>query len=113
MLLTISLAALVAGCGGDDAAMTATEGAPQATGGAAKKTVTIEDFKFGAPVEVAAGGKVTWTNRDTAPHNAVGDEFMTADLDRGESDTVTFDRPGTYDYVCTFHAFMKGSVVVR
>ena len=76
-------------------------------------TVKIKEFKFGEPVTIPAGGEVTWENEDAAPHNAVGEEFKTADLEKGNSDTVTFDKPGTYDYICTFHAYMKGSVVVE
>lgn len=112
ILLAVSVSALLAGCGGDDGVMK-TPNTGAGTAAAAKKTVVIEDFKFGAPVEIAAGGEVTWTNRDTARHNAAGDDFETADLDKGDSDTVAFEQPGTYDYVCEFHAFMKGSVVVR
>ena len=51
---------------------------------------------------------MTWENTDNAPHNVVGDDFKTKDLEQGDSDTVTFDKTGTYDYVCTFHPFMKG-----
>jgi plastocyanin len=112
ILLTIPLTALLIGCGGDsttDRAGTPPADAPPS----AVKTVTIADFEFGAPVTVAPGTTVTFTNTDSAPHNAVGDDFKTADLEWGERDTVTFDQAGTYDYVCTFHPFMKGSIVVR
>ncbi|MCW2991801.1 MAG: Amicyanin-alpha [Solirubrobacterales bacterium] len=112
MLLTIPLTALLIGCGSDsntDKAGTA----PASTPAASAKTVTIADFKFGAPLTVAKGTTVTWTNSDSAPHNVVGDGFKTADLTKGKSDTVTFAKAGTFDYVCTFHPFMKGTVVVR
>lgn len=125
LLLIIPLTALLVGCGSDSktetsgpapAASTSTA-TPAPSGGSSAsnkpQTVEIAEFKFGEPVTVAIGTKVTWKNLDDAPHNAVGDKFKTADLEKGESDTVTFDEPGTYDYICTFHPYMKGSVVVE
>lgn len=97
ILLVVPLTALLIGCGSDSTTT----------------SVTIADFKFGAPLTVAKGAAVTFENTDSAPHNAVGDAFKTADLQKGDRDTVTFGEAGTFDYVCTFHPFMKGSIVVR
>ncbi len=124
ILLVLPLAALIAGCGSSGstetsspppAASSTTSTSPSSgsTPSGEAPTVKIKEFKFGEPVTIPAGGEVTWENEDAAPHNAVGDEFKTADLQKGDSDTVTFDKPGTYDYICTFHAYMKGSVVVE
>ncbi|MFL5843631.1 MAG: plastocyanin/azurin family copper-binding protein [Solirubrobacteraceae bacterium] len=112
ILLTIPLTALLIGCGSSSSNDTAGTTPAPATPSAAK-TVKIADFKFGAPLTVAKGAKVTFENTDSAPHNAVGDGFKTKDLKKGESDTLTFDKAGTYDYMCTFHPFMKGTVVVQ
>lgn len=81
-------------------------------GGAVK--VDIADFKFVAPmVTVKAGGRVTWTNSDAAPHTATAaDMFDTGTLNKGDSKTLTLPKPGSYSYICTFHPFMKGTVVV-
>lgn len=105
LLLAVGVASLLAGCGSEE-----DPAAPQEDAGSV--SVAIADFKFGEPVRVAAGGSVEWVNEDSAPHNAVGDDFKTADLEKGDRDSVVFDEPGTYDYVCTFHPFMKGSLVV-
>jgi len=124
ILLVLPLAALMAGCGSSGstetsspspAASSTTSTSPSSgsTPSGEAPTVKIKEFKFGEPVTIPAGGEVTWENEDAAPHNAVGEEFKTADLEKGNSDTVTFDKPGTYDYICTFHAYMKGSVVVE
>ena len=35
-------------------------------------------------------------------------------MERGESVSIRFDRPGTYRYVCTLHSHdMDGEVIVR
>jgi plastocyanin len=81
----------------------------------ANASVTIQDFRFEPPsVSVTAGDQVTWTNRDTAQHDATEEgEFTTGLLKKGESASVTFDTEGTFAYICTVHPDMKGKVVVR
>jgi plastocyanin len=32
---------------------------------------------------------------------------------KGEADEVRFDTPGTYEYICSIHPNMKGTVVVE
>jgi plastocyanin len=113
ILLTIPLAILLIGCGSESSTDTTAGTTPASAPPSAAKTVKIADFKFGAPLTVSKGTTVTWENTDSAPHNVVGDDFKTSDLEQGDKDTVTFDKTGTYDYVCTFHPFMKGSITVR
>jgi plastocyanin len=88
---------------------------PAGGGGAATSgTITIKDFKFGSPLTVAPGAKITVTNQDSAPHNAVSDgdsgaAFKTDLLQKGESAQITAPtKPGTYKYSCTVHANMTG-----
>src|SRR5688572_29824909 len=91
----------LAGCGGDEAE----KRAPAAV------TVSAADFKFGpATATVSAGGTVTFTNRDKAPHTAESERFDTGRLDRGQSKRIEFDKPGTYEYFCDFHRFMTATV---
>ena len=89
-------------------------GGPQTTGSATGEgAVSIVDFSFQpTTLNVTPGTVVTWTNEDSAPHTATGDDFDTGMLNRGDSNSVTFDTPGTYDYICTYHPSMAGSVVV-
>jgi len=76
--------------------------------------VTIQSFAYSpAVVRVRAGGAVTWTNNDSAVHTATGTGFDTGRLARGQSATVTFDTPGTYDYRCTPHPAMRAVVIVE
>ena len=67
-------------------------------------------------MHVRAGGRVTFVNRDTAGHTATftaGPSKLDTDrLEQGERAALTFPKAGRYAYVCAFHAFMKGDVVV-
>ncbi len=83
---------------------------------AAQSSVTIQNFAFSpTPLTVNVGDTVTWTNKDTAPHNAVADNggFKTADMQQGQSASITVTTPGTYTYICTIHPRMMGTLIVQ
>ncbi|MEA2647358.1 MAG: hypothetical protein QOE92_2441 [Chloroflexota bacterium] len=71
-----------------------------------------------ASVTVNPGDTVTWTNQDVYPHNAScqsgcpDNTMSTATVQHGESTPYTFQYSGTYNYVCTIHPTMHGTVVV-
>jgi plastocyanin len=92
-----------------------TSGEPLVRGGP-QADVHIEDFTF-APgnLEVPVGATVTWTNEDSAPHDARARTggWRTERLSEYESDSVTFDAPGDYDYYCSIHPSMRARLVVR
>ncbi|MEB4208224.1 cupredoxin family copper-binding protein [Mycobacterium sp. 94-17] len=77
--------------------------------------VSIDGFAF-APVTltVPAGTTVTWTNRDEEPHTvAAGDgSFRSPGMGTGATFSHTFSTVGTFDYVCSIHPMMRGTVVV-
>jgi plastocyanin len=78
--------------------------------------VDVKDFKFAPPVlTVASGARVTWTNHDEEPHTITSTTaaFGSAGLSRDDTFTQTFTRPGTYEYFCALHPYMKATVVVR
>jgi plastocyanin len=77
--------------------------------------VEIEDFAYAPdPVTIEEGGKVTWKNRDAAPHTATADDgsFDTGTIEEGKLKSETFKEPGTYAYVCSIHPQMHGTVEV-
>ena len=58
---------------------------------------------------------MTFSNAGTQAHNAAssdGDGWDTGLLARGETATVTFNRPGTYSFACTPHPSMIGQIIV-
>jgi plastocyanin len=73
-------------------------------------------YRFDPPaIQVPAGTTVTWSNSDNFTHSVSvnGGAFPFLNLPPGQSGAITFDQPGTYDYVCTYHAQnMKGRVIV-
>jgi plastocyanin len=78
-------------------------------------SVTIENFAFTpANITVAVGTTVTWTNRDEEPHNVVANDgsFHSPGLGTQGTYSYTFRNAGTFDYVCSIHPSMHGSVVV-
>jgi len=74
-------------------------------------------------VVIGVNNTVTWTNNDTAnggtdhtvtslsiPSGATA--FDSGIMAQGKTFTQTFTVPGTYEYHCTIHSWMTGSVVV-
>ena len=47
---------------------------------------------------------VTWTNDDNFTHTVQVDGQDDHKVERGKSVSITFDKPGTYHYVCTLHS---------
>jgi plastocyanin len=81
-----------------------------------KIEVKIDNFAF-APqrIVVQAGTTVTWTNADDAPHTIVSTTklFKSSALDTADKFSFTFATPGTYEYFCSLHPHMTGTVVVE
>ncbi|MBI3979075.1 MAG: cupredoxin domain-containing protein [Chloroflexi bacterium] len=66
-----------------------------------------------AAVAVPAGTTVTWTNNDHFSHSVQVAGGQVHAMRPGETVSVVFDRPGEYEYLCTYHPQnMKGKVVV-
>jgi plastocyanin len=125
--LVLIAAALAGGCGSNSGGGGSTVSAQSGTGTAAQPppaaaapaksvTVGIKSFKYKpVTVTVKAGGRVRWTNSDTAAHTATADDrsFDTETIEKGKTRVVAMTKPGTYAYHCDFHPFMKATVVVK
>jgi plastocyanin len=79
-------------------------------------TIVVKSFMFSPMnINVKAGTRVTWTNKDDEPHTVASDDgvFRSAALDTDESFSFKFDKPGTYHYTCTIHPRMIGTITVE
>jgi plastocyanin len=89
---------------------------PASDGSAAatEVAVAIADFKFDPQtVNVPVGGSVVWTNNDAQQHTATSaGNFDAGAIDPQTSMAVTFETAGSFTYICSFHPFMTGTVVV-
>lgn len=70
--------------------------------------------RVGQPVRFVNVGKIAHTVADSSAAGAVRSELIRPrPLERGQSQTVTFARPGRITYLCTFHpALMRGVITV-
>ena len=92
---------------------------PQANVDATNKAevqIVIDNFVFTpSDVTVAPGTKVTWINKDDAPHTAtsVDKKFNSGGLDTDDKFSFVFNDKGEYPYICTLHPQMKASIKVK
>jgi plastocyanin len=108
----VALLLVASACGSSDdkgttaAPTTATSSGPE---------ILIKNFAYNA-VTVAPGTTITVKNLDDAAHTVTSKEKGVFDVKAIESGTPkTFTAPakaGTYEYVCTYHASMKGTLTV-
>jgi plastocyanin len=83
---------------------------------ATPSTIGIKDFKYGpSALTVPVGTTVTWVNHDEEPHTVTSGTgaFSSAGLVNDGAFVRTFTKPGTYQYFCAIHPYMKGTVVVK
>ncbi len=69
--------------------------------------------------EAPVGEPITWTNEDSAFHTVTAGTydspagtFDSGYMDPYDSYTLSFKAPGTYEYYCTLHPWMEGSVII-
>jgi amicyanin len=124
LLACLALGLGVAGCGDDDdggggggAETTEQPADDGGDAGGAGTEVSMADIKFDpAEITINAGDTVTWTNNDSVGHDVTGDDFKSGDaggMQNGDTFEHTFNEAGTFDYVCTVHPGMEGTVVVE
>jgi plastocyanin len=139
LLACMALGLVVAGCGDDDDDGGGGGGGAETTeqpaggggdggggggdggggggGGGGATEVSEEGIAFNpAEVTVGVGDTVTWTNNDSVAHDVTADSFSSGEpggMDPGATFEHTFEEAGTFDYVCTVHPGMEGTVVVE
>lgn len=64
---------------------------------------------------VKVGTRVTWRNNGRMIHTIVAEDgsWSTGPLSPVDVGTVTFDKPGTYTYICKEHPWVYGQIIVE
>jgi plastocyanin len=137
LIACMALAVVVAGCGDDDddsgnggggggnteqPADTGGGGGSGGGGGGGGAEVGMMNIQFDPQdVTIKAGETVTWTNDEGVAHDVdktsgPGPQFSSGPeggMMEGDTFEHTFDRPGTYEYICRVHApGMAGTIEV-
>jgi amicyanin len=88
---------------------------PQTTTSVSDNTIRIKNFAFDpASIRVKAGSTVRWVNQDSVPHRILFTDGADSTVLAGsQSWSRKFDLAGTYDYACTIHPAMQGTVIVE
>ena len=131
-LLAVLLGAsmLLTACGGDggdtepttdDAVEEPADDAGGDAGGGGGRPVKVEAFDFGfkpTKLSVTSGEEVSVTleNTGSAPHTFTANE-LDVDISASGGETAegsfTAGDPGDYEYICTIHPQMKGTITVK
>ena len=104
------------GCTKTSTYMTGTTPTPSATAGPGTNAVFIQGMLFSpATISVSAGTTITWTNKDAVTHTVTSNSgaFNSGNIAPNGTWAFTFAVPGTYNYACTIHSSMTGTVVVN
>lgn len=82
----------------------------------AQQVAADAQLKFApASITVSKGQVIQWTNTSNVPHNVTFDaqpSLSSGTLQQNGTWQVEFTAPGTYQYHCTFHPGMTGSITV-
>ena len=112
ILAVLSLLLLSACTQQASAPATSAPGAPE---GSIVK-VSIKNFAFSpADITVKAGDTVEWTNEDSSSHTVQSTDrtVQSQELFPGDKFSYKFNKKGNYNYICSIHPSMHGSVKVE
>jgi plastocyanin len=110
--VAVAIGLLLAACGGGDDGGSAADTTRPNPPGAKGATVELKDLKFNPQqVTIKIGETVTWVWKENVLHNIKGDGFKSDNLSDGTFEH-TFTKAGSYDYECTLHSGMTGTVEV-
>jgi plastocyanin len=75
--------------------------------------IRIVDFRLRpATITISRGDVVRWKNRGSVAHTSTSSAWDSGRIAPGGTFRRRFARAGTFDYHCTIHARMTGTVVV-
>ncbi|KAI8318582.1 copper binding protein, plastocyanin/azurin family [Martensiomyces pterosporus] len=77
--------------------------------------VVIQNFAYSpGTLTISSGDTVTWINNDQVAHTVTSSSnaFDSGSVGPGESFSYAFTTQGTFQYLCTIHPRMTGTVIV-
>ncbi|WP_321506045.1 cupredoxin domain-containing protein [uncultured Methanoregula sp.] len=94
---------------------TTTVPVPVNTPSVSDNTITISKMTFNpSQIKVKAGANIRWANEDSVIHRIkFADDTQSPILAVGQSYTRAFETPGVYDYTCSIHPSMQGTIIVE
>jgi plastocyanin len=95
---------------------TSSAGTPSSSSAdAAAEVLSITDFAYKVPVSVTPGATITIKNADSQAHTVTSKAggFDVKVDPHGTATLTAPSKPGRYPFVCTFHANMTGTLVVK
>ena len=109
-VLAVLAALLVAACGGGAGQGSEIEGEHV-------EVLMFDNWFEYTEIRIPVGGSVNWIGAGVNPHNAVeaNEEWSTetvfGSLEQfdGDEAVLTYDKPGTYVFFCTFHGNAEGA----
>ena len=68
-----------------------------------------------ATLTIAVGSTVIWKNRGPVAHTVTSNDgtFDSGDLPAGGTFRFTFTKSGTFPYICNYHPYMTGTIIVQ
>jgi plastocyanin len=78
-------------------------------------TVAMDGTRFmPETLTVKRGDRVVWVNRDPFPHTVTAvPTFDSESIAAGNAWSYVASKSGEFDYVCTLHPGMKGTLIVQ
>jgi len=77
-------------------------------------TVTMSSMSYGKlPTGLKVGDTIVWINRDSVPHTVTArDHSFDLRMGPGQSVKMPLQKAGSFPFYCTYHAMMRGTLVV-
>ncbi len=116
MLLLLMLLLLLWGCPPQQPPETQQERQrPSPTQGETVSVVILGFAFVPAETKIKTGTTIVWKNEDDVVHTVESTDgtLRSDDLQKGNTYSYTFTKPGIYKYICGLHPAMKGSVTVE
>ncbi len=82
----------------------------------AAATIDTKNFAYApATITVHPGDTVVFKNSDSTAHTVTASDksFDSGNMDRGATWSHVFSKAGTYAYLCSYHTYMQGTIVVK